>query len=156
MTLTIWGQASWACASFANRAQKVAGSCELSKCWCCFFILREFWAYWLRILQSSSQQSVRKPRYRADGYESSSTMDATEILKLLGIIICFIAVIVGTAKVLKLYSSFGDPVLKKLTRLVIVISAIPCVLRLIALAISLIAGKYITLWFLTPKWFWGY
>lgn len=120
-----------------------------------FFILREFWAYWLRILQPSSLQSVRKPRYRADGYESSSTMDATEILKLLGIVICFIAVIVGTAKVLKLYSSFGDPVLKKLTRLVIVISAIPCMLRLIALAISLIAGKYTTLWFLTPNWFLG-
>lgn len=71
-------------------------------------------------------------------------MEAPEILKLLGIILSFIIVIVGTAKVLKIYSTFGDPVLKKITNLVVVISAVPCVLRLIALSVSQIDGE----WFL--------
>lgn len=69
-------------------------------------------------------------------------MEAPEILKLLGIILSFIIVIVGTAKVLKIYSTFGDPVLKKITNLVVVISAVPCVLRLIALSVSQIDGKW--------------
>lgn len=68
-------------------------------------------------------------------------MEAPEILKLLGIILSFIIVIVGTAKVLKIYSKFGDPVLKKITNLVVVISAVPCVLRLIALSVSQIDGE---------------
>lgn len=69
-------------------------------------------------------------------------MEAPEILKLLGIILSFIIVIVGTAKVLKIYSTFGDPVLKKITNLVVVISAVPCVLRLIALSVSQIDGEW--------------
>ncbi|XP_061183271.1 uncharacterized protein LOC133191539 [Saccostrea echinata] len=69
-------------------------------------------------------------------------METPEIVKLLGIIFCFMIVIVGTAKVLKVYSSFGDPVLKKITNLVIIISAISCVLRLVALSTALIYGGW--------------
>lgn len=68
-------------------------------------------------------------------------MDAPEIFKLIGIIVCFFVVIVGTAKVLRIYSTFSDPVLKKITNLVILISAVPCCLRLVALCVSLIYGK---------------
>ncbi|XP_062583371.1 uncharacterized protein LOC134245128 [Saccostrea cucullata] len=69
-------------------------------------------------------------------------METPDIVKLLGTIFCFMIVIVGTAKVLKVYCSFSDPVLKKITNLVIIISAISCCLRLVALAIALIYGGW--------------